>query len=59
MPMIVYKTMDLNVLWAQTRRLACESCRQPFVMVHADSFTAQTTDQILGGMEGEAARPAR
>lgn len=53
MPMIVYKTMDLNVLWAQTRRLACESCRQPFVMVHADSFTAQTTGlPLLSGDEG-------
>ena len=30
MPMIVYKTLDLKVLYVQARRILCEYCRQPF-----------------------------
>jgi hypothetical protein len=33
MPVIVYKTLTLNIQYAQGRRILCEHCRQPFTYV--------------------------
>ncbi len=43
MPMIVYKTLDLDVYWVQSRRLKCDNCMNPFVLIHHDTFNISTT----------------
>lgn len=43
MPVIVYKTMTIELFYAQGRRITCDSCQQPFVYIHGGVETAQTT----------------
>jgi len=43
MPVIVYKTMSIDVRHVQVRRIACENCAARFSVVHAGNFTSQTT----------------
>jgi hypothetical protein len=43
MPVIVYKTLTLNIQYAQARRILCESCRQPFTYVWGDSQEFKAT----------------
>jgi hypothetical protein len=43
MPVIVYKTLDLNVLYVQGRRILCEFCREPFTYVLGDRKTFNVT----------------
>ena len=42
MPVIAYKTLTLNILYAQSRRIQCEHCRLPFTYVWGkrDNFQA-------------------
>ena len=43
MPVIVYKTMDLDILYVQGRRILCDGCRQPFTYVYGDRKTVNVT----------------
>ena len=43
MPVIVYKTMTIELFYAQGRRIECDSCQQPFVYIHGGGESAQTT----------------
>lgn len=43
MPVIVYKTLDLSVLYVQARRILCEFCREPFTYVLGDRKTFNVT----------------
>jgi hypothetical protein len=43
MPVIVYKTLDLNILYVQGRRILCEFCRQPFTYVLGERKTFNVT----------------
>ena len=43
MPVIVYKTMTIELFYAQGRRIECDSCQQPFVYIHGGVESAQTT----------------
>jgi hypothetical protein len=43
MPVIVYKTLTLNIKYAQARRILCEHCRQPFTYVWGDSQEFKAT----------------
>jgi hypothetical protein len=53
MPVIVYKTLDLNILYVQGRRILCEFCRQPFTYVLGDRKTFNVTGvPIVSNDEG-------
>lgn len=53
MPVIVYKTLTLNVLHAQTRRIRCALCERPYTLVHGGTFTSQSTGlPLVSGDEG-------
>ncbi|MHC5058964.1 MAG: hypothetical protein ACYTKD_30275 [Planctomycetota bacterium] len=43
MPFIAYKTQTIEVFYVQTRRIACEMCREPYVYLHWGTFSEQTT----------------
>ncbi len=43
MPVIVYKTLKLNLQYAQARRIVCEHCRQTFTFVWGDSQQFEAT----------------
>ncbi len=43
MPVIVYKTMTIELFYAQGRRIQCEHCQQPFCYVTGGVQSAQTT----------------
>jgi hypothetical protein len=43
MPVIVYKTLTVNIQYAQARRIRCEHCRQPFTYVWGDSQEFKAT----------------
>ena len=43
MPVIVYKTMTIELFYAQGRRIECDSCQRPFVYIHGGGESAQTT----------------
>lgn len=43
MPVIVYKTLDLNIHYVQGRRILCEHCRQPFTYVTGETKKFQAT----------------
>ena len=62
MPMIVYKTLDLKVLYVQARRILCEYCRQPFTYVLGERKTFNVTGIPIvssdEGMQGEATKKA-
>lgn len=62
MPIIVYKTLDLNVLYVQARRILCEFCRQPFTYVHGDRKTFNVSGVPIvssdDGMRKEAMKKA-
>jgi hypothetical protein len=62
MPVIVYKTLDLNVLYVQGRRILCEFCRQPFTYVVGDRKTFNVTGMPIvsndDGMRREAMKKA-
>lgn len=53
MPVIVYKTLDLTVLYVQARRILCEFCREPFTYVVGDRKTFNVTGiPIVSNDEG-------
>lgn len=62
MPMIVYKTLDLTVLYVQARRILCEFCREPFTYVLGDRKTFNVTGIPIvsndDGMRKEAMKKA-
>jgi hypothetical protein len=62
MPVIVYKTLDLNILYVQARRILCEFCRQPFTYVLGDRKTFNVTGVPLvsndEGMRKDAMKKA-
>jgi hypothetical protein len=62
MPVIVYKTLNLNVLYVQGRRILCEFCRQPFTYVLGDRKTFNVTGVPIvssdDGMRKEAMKKA-
>lgn len=62
MPVIVYKTLNLSVLWVQGRRILCEYCREPFTYVHGDRKTFNVTGIPIvssdDGMRKEAMKKA-
>lgn len=62
MPIIVYKTLDLNVLYVQARRILCEFCRQPFTYLLGDRKTFNVTGVPIvssdDGMRKEAMKKA-
>jgi len=62
MPVIVYKTLTLNIQYAQCRRILCEHCRQPFTYVWGDRSEFKATGVPLissdEGMRQSAMRQA-
>lgn len=62
MPVIVYKTLDLNVLYVQARRILCEYCRQPFTYVLGERKTFNVAGIPIvssdEGMQSEATKKA-
>jgi hypothetical protein len=62
MPVIVYKTLDLNVLYVQARRILCDFCRLPFTYVIGDRKTFNVTGVPIvssdDGMRKEAMKKA-
>jgi hypothetical protein len=62
MPVIVYKTLDLHVLYVQARRILCELCREPFTYVLGDRKTFNVTGVPIvssdDGMRREAMKKA-
>lgn len=53
MPVIVYKTLTLNIQYAQARRIVCEYCRQPFTYVWGAKQEFKTTGvPLLSSAEG-------
>jgi hypothetical protein len=62
MPVIVYKTLDLHVLYVQARRILCEFCREPFTYVLGDRKTFNVTGVPIvssdDGMRKEAMKKA-
>ncbi|MBL8810128.1 MAG: hypothetical protein JNM43_08130 [Planctomycetaceae bacterium] len=43
MPVIVYKTMTIELFYAQGRRIECDNCGQPFCYIHGGVESAQVT----------------
>ncbi len=43
MPVIVYKSMDVSVVWVQARTIRCQGCKERFVYIASGSTTARTT----------------
>lgn len=43
MPVIVYKSLKLDLVYAQGRRMLCEYCRQPFTLVWGDNKEFEAT----------------
>lgn len=43
MPVIVYKTMTVDLTYAYGRRINCEHCEEPFTYLHHDNQSAQVT----------------
>lgn len=43
MPVIVYKTMTIELFYAQARRIACEHCHAPFTYITGGVESSQTT----------------
>jgi hypothetical protein len=62
MPVIVYKTLNLNVLYVQGRRILCEFCRTPFSYIVGDRKTFNVTGVPIvssdDGMRKEASKKA-
>lgn len=62
MPVIVYKTMTIELFYAQGRRVECDSCGQPFCYIHGGVESAQVTGLPLisgdDGMRRDALRQA-
>lgn len=62
MPVIVYKTLELKVLYVQARRILCEYCRQPFTYVVGERKTFNVTGIPIvssdEGMQSEATKKA-
>jgi hypothetical protein len=62
MPVIVYKTLDLNIHYVQARRILCEHCRLPYTYVFGESKKFQATGVPLvssdEGMRASAMKSA-
>ena len=43
MPVIVYKTMTIELFYAQGRRIVCEHCQNAYMYIHGGVESAQTT----------------
>ena len=53
MPVIVYKTMTIELFYAQGRRVICEQCQNPFCYIAGGVESAQTTGvPIVSSDEG-------